>query len=262
MFKLASWNVNSLKVRLEQVLEWMDSSQIDVLALQETKLIDDQFPASSFLEKGYHIVYSGQKTYNGVAIISRYPITETLTDVPEFLDPQRRILAATIAGVRLINLYVPNGALVDSDKYHYKLHWLEQVTGFIQQQLHHYEKVAVVGDFNIAPEDRDVHDPKEWEGCVHVSVAERDAFKKLISLGLYDSFRLFEQGEALFSWWDYRAAGFRRNRGLRIDHILLNHHLHELCHHAAIDKEPRKGERPSDHAPVWVELNYEETYKL
>ena len=189
-----------------------------------------------------------------MAVISRHPISEVITDVPEFIDPQRRILASTIAGVRLINLYVPNGAAVDSDKYHYKLNWLEKVTLFIQEQLAHYENVAVVGDFNIAPEDKDVHDPKEWEGCVLVSPAERNAFKTVLQLGLQDSFRRFTQQEDLFSWWDYRAAGFRRNRGLRIDHVLLNHKLYDLCTHSAIDKEPRKSERPSDHAPVWVEL--------
>ncbi len=254
MLKLASWNVNSLKIRLEQVLAWFDACAVDILALQETKLIDESFPGEAFLDKGYHIVYSGQKTYNGVAIISRYPINEVLTDVPNFNDPQRRILAATIAGIRLINLYVPNGAAVNSDKYLYKLHWLEQVTEFIQDQLAHYEQVAVVGDFNIAPEDRDVHDPKEWEGSVLVSAAEREAFQTMLRLGLHDSFRCFFQNEDIFSWWDYRAAGFRRNRGLRIDHILLNQRLKELCTHSAIDKEPRKSERPSDHAPVWVEL--------
>ncbi|RUR08384.1 exodeoxyribonuclease III [Legionella sp. km772] len=254
MFKLASWNVNSLKIRLEQVLDWFDASCIDALALQETKLLDENFPATVFLDKGYHIAYSGQKTYNGVAVISRQPIAEVITDVPEFLDPQRRILACTIAGIRLINLYVPNGALVNSDKYHYKLNWLEKVSVFIKDQLASYEQVAVVGDFNIAPEDRDVHDPKEWEGSVLVSPAEREAFQGVLGLGLHDSFRRFPQEEGFFSWWDYRAAGFRRNRGLRIDHVLLNQKLYERCTHSSIDKEPRKAERPSDHAPVWVEL--------
>ncbi|MDR3443269.1 MAG: exodeoxyribonuclease III [Legionella sp.] len=255
MLKLASWNVNSLKVRLDQVIEWMESSQIDVLALQETKLIDENFPAQAFLEKGFHLVFSGQKTYNGVAVISRYPITDVLTDIPDLDDPQRRILAVTIAGIRLIDLYVPNGADLTSDKYQYKLNWLQKVTAFIQQQMSVYSKVAVVGDFNIAPEDRDVHDPEEWNNCVLVSPAERQAFADLMQLGLYDSFRNFEQEEQVFSWWDYRAAGFRRNRGLRIDHILLSNELNELCRKSAIDKEPRKAERPSDHAPVWVELD-------
>ncbi|KTD42516.1 exodeoxyribonuclease III [Legionella quateirensis] len=254
MFKLASWNVNSLKVRLEQVLDWLESTQTDVLAMQETKLIDENFPAAAFLEKGYHVVFSGQKTYNGVAVVSRQPITEVMTDIPGFEDPQRRILAVTIGELRLINLYVPNGADLTSDKYQYKLGWLEKVTSFIQQQLLLYPKMAVVGDFNIAPEDRDVHDPVEWEGCVLVSPAERQAFSELLASGLHDSFRNFEQEENVFSWWDYRAAGFRRNRGLRIDHVLLSHELNQLCRQSRIDKEPRKAERPSDHAPVWVEL--------
>ncbi|WP_199741635.1 exodeoxyribonuclease III [Legionella sp. km535] len=254
MFKLASWNVNSLKVRLEQVLEWLESTGTDVLAMQETKLVDENFPAAAFMEKGYHVVFSGQKTYNGVAVVSRQPITEVVTDIPNLEDPQRRILAVTISGIRLINLYVPNGAELTSDKYQYKLDWLKKVTSFIQQQLLAYPKLAVVGDFNIAPEDRDVHDPAEWEGCVLVSAPERQAFAELLESGLHDSFRNFEQEEGVYSWWDYRAAGFRRNRGLRIDHVLLSHDLNQLCRQSKIDKEPRKAERPSDHAPVWVEL--------
>ena len=254
MLKLASWNVNSLNVRLEQVLAWLDSSQVDILALQETKTPDDQFPVAAFTEKGFHVVFSGQKTYNGVAIISRQPIQDVITDVPYLADPQRRILAATIGDIRLINLYVPNGAAVGTDKYDYKLTWLPHVTAFIKQQLTKYPRVAVVGDFNIAPDDRDVHDPLEWEGCVLVSPLEREAFASLLALGLHDSFRNFTQEEQLFSWWDYRAAGFRRNRGLRIDHILLSDDLNKNCLVSAIDKEPRRAERPSDHAPVWVEI--------
>lgn len=255
MFKLASWNVNSLKVRLEQVLQWFDSCHIDVLALQETKLTDENFPVDVFIEKGYHIVYSGQKTYNGVAIISRHPLHEIITDIPDLVDPQRRILAATVAGVRVINLYVPNGSDLSSDKYVYKLNWLDKVTRYIEQQLMIYPHVAVVGDFNIAPEDCDVYDPAAWQGLVLVSPAEREAFNALLSLGLSDSFRHFPQEEGVFSWWDYRAAGFRRNRGLRIDHVLLSALLMQRCQRASIDIEPRKAERPSDHAPVWVELD-------
>ena len=254
MFKLASWNVNSLKIRLDQVLQWLETSQVDVLAMQETKLTDENFPASAFTEKNYHVVFSGQKTYNGVAIVSRPPITEVMTGIPGLDDPQRRILITTIKDIRVINLYVPNGAELTSDKYQYKLNWLEKVTAFIKQQLRLYPKLAVVGDFNIAPEDRDVHDPVEWIGSVLVSDAEREAFKTLLSLGLHDSFRRFEQEEKLFSWWDYRAVAFRRNRGLRIDHVLLSDELNSVCLQSKIDKEPRKAERPSDHAPVWVEL--------
>ncbi len=255
MFKLASWNVNSLKVRLEQVLEWLESSQVDVLAMQETKLIDDNFPAAEFTQRGYHVVFSGQKTYNGVAVVSRNPISDVVTDISGLEDPQRRILAVNVAGIRVINLYVPNGAELTSDKYQYKLDWLKKVSTFIQQQMSIYPKVAVVGDFNIAPEDRDVHDPAEWVGCVLVSPAERHAFFNLLNMGLHDSFRNFEQEEKLFSWWDYRAAGFRRNRGLRIDHVLLSTELNQLCRQSIIDIEPRKVERPSDHAPVWVGLD-------
>ena len=255
MLKLASWNVNSLKIRLEQVLTWLDSSAVDILAMQETKTLDENFPKEVFIERGYQVVYSGQKSYNGVAIVSRYPISDVLTDIPDLEDPQRRILTATIKGLRLINLYVPNGAELSSEKYRYKLMWLQKITAFIQQQLILYPKLAVVGDFNIAPEDRDVHDPLEWEGSVLVSPAERQAFKMLLDLGFVDSFRNFPQEENSFSWWDYRAAAFRRNRGLRIDHVLLNHELNALCRQSQIDKNPRKWERPSDHAPAWVELD-------
>ncbi|WP_115708048.1 exodeoxyribonuclease III [Legionella sainthelensi] len=258
MIKLASWNVNSLKVRLEQVVSWLDSSDMDILAIQETKLIDENFPRSVFVEKGYHVVFSGQKTYNGVAIISKYPFSDILTDIPDLDDPQRRILIVTVAGIRLINLYVPNGSELTSDKYQYKLNWLQKVTHFIQQQMSIYPKIAVVGDFNIAPEDRDVHDPIAWEGSVLVSPAERNAFTQLLQLGFHDSFRNFIQEEQSFSWWDYRAAAFRRNRGLRIDHILLSKELNQLCRQSVIDKEPRKVERPSDHAPVWVALELNE----
>ncbi|WP_028389600.1 exodeoxyribonuclease III [Legionella fairfieldensis] len=255
MLKLASWNVNSLKIRLEQVLNWLASSKIDVLALQETKLTDENFPKENFAELGYHLVYAGQKSYNGVAIVSRYPLDDIVTDITDLADPQRRILAATIGGMRLINLYVPNGSEVGAEKYSYKLMWLQKVTAFIKQQMLLYPKLAVVGDFNIAPDDCDVHDPLEWEGCVLVSPLEREAFRALLTLGLRDSFRNFLQEEQSFSWWDYRAAGFRRNRGLRIDHILLSQELNKLCKQSCIDKAPRKWERPSDHAPVWVELD-------
>ena len=254
MLKLASWNVNSLKVRLEQVLAWLETSQVDILALQETKTTDDKFPIEAFTSKGYHVVFSGQKTYNGVAIISRQPIQDIVTDVPDLADPQRRILAVTIGDIRLINLYVPNGSEVGSDKYEYKLSWLPRVTAFIKQQLINYPRMAVVGDFNIAPEDRDVHDPAAWEGCVLVSPPERQAFSELLAVGLHDSFRNVPQEEQLFSWWDYRAAGFRRNRGLRIDLILLSDALNKDCLVSAIDVEPRRADRPSDHAPVWVDI--------
>ena len=255
MIKLASWNVNSLKVRLEQVIPWFESSNMDILALQETKVIDENFPADAISEQGWYVNFAGQKTYNGVAIISKYPVEDVVTDIPDLIDPQRRILAATVANLRVINLYVPNGAAVGTDKYDYKLMWLQKVTAFVREQLRLYPQLAVVGDFNIAPEDRDVHAPEEWAGQVLVSEPERRAFNELLSLGLHDSFRNFKQEPEQFSWWDYRAAGFRRNRGLRIDHILLSNDLNSKCLESCIDVEPRRSERPSDHAPVWVSLN-------
>lgn len=252
--KLASWNVNSLPVRLEQVLNWFDVAEIDILALQETKVQDQAFPASVFHDKGLYVSYSGQKTYNGVAIISRFPITETVTDIDGFIDSERRILAATIDNIRIINLYVPNGQSVLSDKYQYKLTWLKHVACFIKEQLKLYPNLAVVGDFNIAPEDRDVHAIEDWVGAVLVSAEERESFKNLLSLGLHDSYRLFTKDETEYSWWDYRKASFRRNLGLRIDHILLSNALKTRCLASSIDKSPRKLERPSDHAPVFVNL--------
>lgn len=254
MLKLATWNVNSLKVRLEQVINWLKLTKVDILALQETKLTDEYFPTNIFSELNYHVVFTGQKSYNGVAIISRYPLEEISLGIPSFEDPQRRVLAATVSDLRLINLYVPNGSELGSEKYAYKLLWLQNTLSFIKEQLRLYPKLAVVGDFNIAPEDRDVHDPLEWENSVMVSLAERQAFSDLLALGLSDSFRNFEQEENLFSWWDYRAASFRRNRGLRIDHILLSEALNNCCLSSQIDSSPRKWPRPSDHAPVWVEL--------
>ncbi|WP_058523123.1 exodeoxyribonuclease III [Legionella birminghamensis] len=254
MLKLASWNVNSLKIRLEQVIDWIQKNEVDILALQETKLLDDNFPANLFREMGYHVVFSGQKSYNGVAVISRSAPQEIVTDIPDLADPQRRILAMTFEGIRFINLYIPNGSTVGSDKYQYKLNWLAKMNAYIEEQLKQYPKLVVLGDFNIAPEDRDVHDPLEWVGGVMVSPEERLAFTNMLSLGLKDSFRLFPENEIEFTWWDYRAASFRRNRGLRIDHILLSHELVSCCLASRIDKEARGAERPSDHAPIWVEL--------
>jgi exodeoxyribonuclease-3 len=252
--KIATWNVNSLKVRLPHVLDWLATSQTDILCLQETKTTDENFPVEEIEAAGYHVVYSGQKTYNGVAIISKQPATEPITDVPGLDDPQRRILGATIDGVRVLDLYVVNGQEVDSEKYAHKLHWLEQVTGHISEQLQHHERFVVVGDFNIAPEDRDVYDPEAWHERILCSTPEREALQKIINLGLTDTFRLFDQPEESYSWWDYRAAGFRRNRGLRIDLILASQTLSGNCTACLIDKEPRKLERPSDHTPVVAEF--------
>lgn len=252
--KLVTWNVNSLKVRLPQVLEWLGAHQPDVLCLQETKLEDVNFPVAEIFAAGYQTVFSGQKTYNGVAILSGTPVTDAVVAIPGFADEQKRVLAATIAGVRVINLYIPNGQSVDSDKYQYKLGWLEALTAWLADELAHHPRLVVLGDFNIAPDERDVYDPKAWEGQVLFSLPEREAFRRLVDLGLADGFRLFEQPEKIYSWWDYRMNAFRRNMGLRIDHILLSSALAETCKSCTIDKEARKAERPSDHAPVMVEF--------
>ena len=253
--KIATWNVNSLKVRLPHVLDWLEASEADVLCLQETKTTDENFPVDEITAAGYHVVFSGQKTYNGVAIISKQPVTDIVTDVDGLDDPQRRILGATIGAVRVLNLYVVNGQEVGSEKYDHKLFWLEKVTRHIAAQLSNHDNFVVVGDFNIAPDDRDVHDPEAWHERILCSTPERDALKKIIDLGLVDTFRLFEQADNSFSWWDYRAAGFRRNRGLRIDLILASQPLVEHCSACDIDKEPRSLERPSDHTPVIADFS-------
>ena len=248
--KLATWNVNSLRVRLSQVLDWLARYRPDVVCLQETKTEDRNFPVAEFEAAGYHVACSGQKTYNGVAIASRRPLKELARALPDFPDEQKRLIAATVDGVRLINVYVPNGAAVGSEKYDYKLAWLQSLRRYAGAQMKRYPKLALLGDFNIAPEDRDVHDPEAWEGSVLVSGPEREAFRALLELGLVDVFRRFDQPPESFSWWDYRAAAFRRNHGLRIDHILCSRTLAKTCTRCTIDREPRAQERPSDHAPV------------
>lgn len=253
--KISTWNVNSLKVRLPQVLDWLREQQPNILALQETKLTDPDFPTLDIANSGYQVVFAGQKTYNGVAILSRLPASEIITDLPGIDDPQRRVLGATIGGIRVINLYVPNGQAVGSDKYAYKLAWLEALTGWLGNELVQHPRLIVLGDFNIAPEDRDVHDPAAWAGQVLCSTAERAAFQRLLGLGLTDTFRLFPQETGSFSWWDYRAAAFRRNLGLRIDHILASPALVAVCTACQVDKAPRHLERPSDHTPVIAEFN-------
>jgi exodeoxyribonuclease-3 len=252
--KLATWNVNSLKVRLPQVLDWIGRHRPDVLCLQETKLEDSNFPAQAISDAGYQALYSGQKTYNGVAILTRNRGSEIVTSIPAFDDVQKRFLAATIDGLRVICVYVPNGESVASDKYQYKLRWLSALSAWLRRQLEVFPRLAVLGDFNVAPEERDVHDPALWEGQVLFSVPEREAFRSLLALGLKDGFRLFEQPEKSFTWWDYRMNAFRRKMGLRIDHILLSHELAKACAACTIDVEPRRAERPSDHAPVIAEL--------
>lgn len=255
--KIASWNVNSLNVRLPQVLQWLSTTQPDVLALQETKLTDDKFPAAEFEAAGYQVVFSGQKTYNGVALISREPLTEVITDLPGLDDPQRRILGATNGDLRVLNLYVVNGQEVGSEKFDYKLHWLQKVHDYLRQDMKRHKRYIVLGDFNIAPADADVYDPQVWHENILCSTPERSALKAILDLGFVDTFRLFEQEENRFSWWDYRMNAFRRNFGLRIDLILASKRLAEHCTGSSIDLEPRGWERPSDHAPVLALFDWE-----
>lgn len=231
-------------------MKWLEENPTDVLCIQETKLTDDKFPVTALETAGYQVAYTGQKTYNGVAIISKLPITDVVKNNPKFEDAQQRILAATIDGVRVVCAYVPNGQAVDSDKYQYKMAWLAAFHEWISEEAALHPQLAVVGDYNIAPEDRDVHDPAAWVGMVHVSPKEREALQRLLEIGLVDSFRLFEQPEKSYSWWDYRNLGFRLNKGLRIDHILLSDALRQRCTGCVIDRAPRKWEQPSDHAPV------------
>lgn len=254
--KIVSWNVNSLKVRLEHVLNWCNDNQPDVLALQETKLTDENFPEAEIKAAGFHVVFAGQPTYNGVAIISSSPATDIITDIEGLDDPQRRIMAATIDDVRIINLYVVNGSEPDSEKYAYKMHWLEQVTQFISQQVEEYDNVVVLGDFNIAPDERDVYDPIYWKDKILCTDKERDKLNGILDLGFDDSFRLLHNDAGHYSWWDYRMAGFQRNLGLRIDLILTNEPMSEMLTSAYIDKQPRTWERPSDHTPVIAEFDY------
>jgi exodeoxyribonuclease-3 len=252
--RLATWNVNSLKVRLPHVLDWLAANPVDVMCLQETKQTDSDFPQAELQAAGYHSIFSGQKTYNGVAILSREPTGEVQIGIPDFADEQKRVIAATVNDLRVVCVYVPNGQAVDSDKYRYKLGWLDALRDWLKQELKRYPKLVLLGDYNIAPEDRDVHDPMAWEGNVLVSGPEREKLHSLEQLGLRDSFRLFDQPDKSFSWWDYRMMAFRRNHGLRIDHILISEPLVAQCKSCVIDKEPRKLERPSDHTPVVVEL--------
>jgi len=249
-FSIATWNVNSLRVRSGQLLEWLGANAPDVIGLQETKVQDADFPHAEFTAAGYQSVFSGQKTYNGVALLARHSLTEVVRDIPGFDDPSRRVLAATIGDFRVINLYVPNGQAPGSDKFAYKLRWLEALTRWLEAETAAHPGLVVLGDFNVAPEDRDVHDPAAWVGSVHVSPEERAALAGIVGLGLHDTFRHFEQPERSFSWWDYRQAAFRRNHGLRIDLILAHTALLPRLVSCRIDVEPRRGERASDHTPV------------
>jgi exodeoxyribonuclease-3 len=252
--KIATWNVNSMNVRQAHVIEWLQAHNPDVLVLQEIKQLTDKFPGDELQALGYHSIACGQKTYNGVAVISKTPARDPVFDFPDLDDPQRRILASTVDGVRIVNLYIPNGSEVGSAKYAYKLNWLASLRRFLEAEIQTHEKLVVLGDFNIAPADADVYDPEKWGEAVLCSPAERQALKDLLDLGLSDVFRKFEHPEKTFSWWDYRAAGFRRNAGLRIDLILTSNAMTERCTASYVDKEPRAWERPSDHAPVVAEF--------
>jgi len=253
--KLATWNVNSLKVRLPHLADWLAKVQPDVVCLQELKTEDAKFPRAELAAAGYRAVSSGQKTYNGVAILARAALQDESAGIPGFADEQKRVIAATVDGVRVVCVYCPNGQAVGSEKYAYKLRWYAALQRYLASELQRHSRLAVAGDFNVAPEDRDVHDPAAWEGQVHVSEPERAAWRALLDLGLQDTFRLFEQPDKAYSWWDYRMLGFRRNAGLRIDQILVSADLAKRCVACSIDKEPRKLERPSDHAPVIAEFN-------
>jgi len=253
--KIATWNVNSLAVRLPQLLDWLALHQPDVLCLQETKLADDKFPHAAIIAAGYQVQWFGQKTYNGVALISKSPATDVVRNIPSHDDPQARVIAATVDGVRIIGAYIPNGQSVESEKFPYKLAWLSALHRWVEQECAAYPQLALLGDYNIAPEDRDVHDPVTWAGQVLCTPEERAHFKGLLGLGLFDSFRLFEQPPKSWSWWDYRNLAFRKNQGLRIDHVLVSEALKSRVLSCVIDKPTRKNERPSDHAPVIVELS-------
>lgn len=252
--RIASWNVNSLKVRLPHLEEWVKDAAPDVLALQEIKLDTPAFPHAAIEKLGYRAVVAGQKTYNGVAILARELPTDVAVGIPGFDDPQQRVIAASVGDVRIVDLYVVNGQAVGSEKYDYKLRWLAAVRAYLQAELQKYPRMVVLGDFNIAPEDRDVHDPAAWHEQILCSTPEREALKQITDLGFVDSFRQFEQAEGHFTWWDYRQAAFRRNLGLRIDLVLVSQALAGSTRAGGIDRTPRVWDRPSDHAPAWVEL--------
>ena len=252
--KLATWNVNSLNVRLAHVEQWCAQAQPDLLGIQETKMEDAKFPRGASEALGYEVAFSGQKTYNGVALLAKQPIHDVVTDLPGLEDPQRRILIATVGELRVANLYVVNGQAVGSEKYAYKLDWLAKVTRFLEGELRNDPRLIVMGDFNIAPDDRDVYDALAWHEQILCSTPERDALRRLFDLGLIDSFRRFDEAPGKYSWWDYRQAGFRRDLGLRIDLVLASESLMERASAASIDREPRGWERPSDHTPAVLEL--------
>lgn len=252
--KIATWNVNSLSVRLPHLLDWLATNPVEAIVLQELKLSDDKFPAAEIAAAGYQAQWFGQKTYNGVALLSRTAATDVVRNIPGFTDEQARVIAGTVDGVRLIGGYFPNGQAPGSDKFAYKMGWLDALRAWVAQEMALHRRLVLLGDFNIAPEDRDVHDPVAWAGQIHCTVEERAHFQALLALGLHDAFRLFEQPPKSWSWWDYRQLAFRKNQGLRIDHILVSEALKAEVTACAIDKTPRRLDRPSDHAPVIVTL--------
>jgi exodeoxyribonuclease III len=252
--QLATWNVNSLTVRLPQVLDWLATHPVDALVLQETKITDDKFPRAAIEAAGYKVAFFGQKTYNGVALLSRNEAQDVVKNIPGFEDDMARVIAGTVDGVRVIGAYFPNGQAPDSDKFVYKMRWLDALENWLRAELLTHPKLVLMGDFNITADDRDVWDPVTLKDTIHCTPQERAHFQALIDLGTHDAFRLFEQAEKSYSWWDYREFAFRRNRGLRIDHILVSDALKASTQACVIDKAPRKNERPSDHVPVVVTL--------
>jgi exodeoxyribonuclease-3 len=253
--KIATWNVNSLAVRLPQLLDWLAAQKPDIVVLQETKLVDARFPHAELLAAGWQAQCFGQPTYNGVALLSRTPAEDVQRNLPGLDDPQARMIAASVGGLRVVGAYFPNGQEPGSEKFAYKMGWLQALEDWLAGQLAEHPRLVLLGDFNVAPEDRDVYDPEAWRGKIHCTDEERGHFRKLLELGLVDAFRLFEQPEKSWSWWDYRNLAFRRNQGLRIDHVLVSEALRAGVRACGIDRAPRKNERPSDHAPVWVELD-------
>ena len=252
--KLATWNVNSLTVRLPQLLDWLAASPVDALVLQETKTTDDKFPRAEIEAAGYQVQFFGQKTYNGVALLSRSPASDVVRNIPGFADDMARVITGTMYGVRVIGAYFPNGQAPGTDKFEYKMRWLTALREYLRAQLAEHPRLVLMGDYNITFDDRDVWDPVGMAGQIHCTEEEREHLRGLIALGLTDAFRLFEQPEKSYSWWDYREFAFRRNRGLRIDHILVSESLRPLVSSCVIDKAPRKNERPSDHTPVVVDI--------
>lgn len=253
--QIATWNVNSLAVRLPQLLEWLAANPVDAIVLQELKLTDDKFPHAEIAAAGYHAQCFGQRTYNGVALLSRTEAQDVVRNIPGHVDEQARVIAATVQGVRVIGGYFPNGQAPDSDKFAYKMAWLQALQDWVRSELLAHPRLVLAGDFNIAPEDRDVYDPVTWAGQIHCTDEERAHFRALLGLGLRDAFRMFEQPPKSWSWWDYRNLAFRKNQGLRIDHVLVSETLTPAVRACVVDKAPRRNERPSDHAPVVLTLS-------